>query len=116
MKFLKFLLSSFAIIVLYDSFSMKKKKKKEKKFIKINGMTCMGCVKSTQKALLKTDGVTKAEVDLKIGVAYVEYDKSKTKLKDLEKAVSDAGFVANPKKQLKNKEKSDKKTPAKKSG
>ncbi|MFC1724045.1 heavy-metal-associated domain-containing protein [candidate division KSB1 bacterium] len=69
-----------------------------KSFISIKGMTCGMCVNKVKKALNGVDGVTKAEVGLKLEVAYVEYDKSKVKVEDLEKAIIKAGYTANDKK------------------
>jgi len=78
---------------------MAKNKKIE---LKIAGMTCAMCAKTIEKSLLSLDGVANAEVNLGNEIAVVEYDPTKLKLADLEKAVTDAGYkVINEKVVLK---------------
>lgn len=63
----------------------------EKVTIKIEGMSCMGCVKSVKSALEAISGVKSVEVSLENSNAIVELD-SGVDIKTLEKAVDDAGF------------------------
>ncbi len=42
--------------------------------IKVEGMTCGGCVTSVQNALTQRDGVTTATADLDSGIVAVEFD------------------------------------------
>ncbi len=51
--------------------------------VKIDGMTCGGCVTGAQKALLEIPGVINAKVDLASGIGEVEYDPKLIKPSDL---------------------------------
>ncbi|GJQ62418.1 MAG: copper chaperone CopZ [Melioribacteraceae bacterium] len=55
----------------------------------ISGMSCQHCVKAVEKELSMLD-VDYYEVE--IGMAKIEYDESKVKVSDIERAISDAGF------------------------
>jgi len=66
----------------------------EVKKLKVNGMTCFGCVQAVQSALQKVAGVTRAEVSLEGNEAVVEYNPAQTVPEVLVKAVVDAGFEA----------------------
>jgi copper chaperone CopZ len=58
---------------------------KTKMELRIDGMTCQGCVRSVEKKLSSVPGVDRAQVNLAAGKATVDYDF----------AVADpAGFVA----------------------
>jgi Cu+-exporting ATPase len=58
----------------------------------ISGMTCATCATTIKKSLLSRDGVIDAQVNLGNETALVEYDATKVKLADLEKAVTNAGY------------------------
>ncbi len=60
--------------------------------LKVNGMTCQGCVASVTRVLKAVDGVAQAEVTLQPGEAKVTYDPSKTNFAHLREAVEDAGY------------------------
>ncbi len=60
--------------------------------IKVTGMTCAMCAKAIEKALTQVQGVSTAEVNLGKETASVEYDRSRVKLSDLERAIRDAGY------------------------
>ena len=66
--------------------------------LRIEGMTCMGCVASVTRLLKAQPGVRDADVTLTPGAARVNYDASKvseTSLKDnLKVALEDAGYTA----------------------
>jgi copper chaperone len=62
--------------------------------IKIEGMSCEGCVKSVTRALQGVPGVEKVEVFLAKGKADVTYDPAKAGLADLKRAVERAGYEA----------------------
>lgn len=62
--------------------------------IKIEGMTCAGCVSKVQGSLQKVDGVTDAKVKLEGNNAVVVYDSEKTDEKALHKAINATGFKA----------------------
>jgi Cu+-exporting ATPase len=66
--------------------------KKKKAELKISGMTCAMCSSTIEKSLKGLSGVVSAQVNLGNELASVEYDPSKVKLGDLEKAVTDAGY------------------------
>ena len=60
--------------------------------VKINGMTCQNCVDQVTKALQDVQGVEKAKVDLKSGIAQITFKEDKLSLADVEKAIADAGY------------------------
>lgn len=64
----------------------------EKVELRVDGMTCDGCVKSVQKALNNQDGVQSASADLDSGIVSIDFDPSRVKRAVLEKAIVDAGF------------------------
>ncbi|MCK4735651.1 MAG: heavy-metal-associated domain-containing protein, partial [Methanophagales archaeon] len=65
---------------------------RKKAELKISGMTCATCATTIEKSLRSQDGVADAQVNLGNETTMVEYDPSKLKLTDLEKAVTDAGY------------------------
>ncbi|MHA1400219.1 MAG: heavy-metal-associated domain-containing protein [Candidatus Heimdallarchaeaceae archaeon] len=62
--------------------------------LKVEGMTCQHCVMTVTKALQSIDGVVKANVDLKEGLAMVKYDPSKTNTEAMINVVVDNGYSA----------------------
>lgn len=60
--------------------------------LKISGMTCATCVTAIEKSLSNLGDVTDVQVNLGNETAMVEYDSTKLKLTDLEKAVTAAGY------------------------
>ena len=64
----------------------------EKIFLKVEGMTCGGCVQSVQKALVKQEGVSKANADLETGMVTIEFDGTKIDKPAIQKTIKDAGF------------------------
>ncbi|MCF8176579.1 MAG: copper ion binding protein [Burkholderiaceae bacterium] len=62
--------------------------------IKVEGMSCGGCVKSVTGVLTALDGVAKAEVSLEQKQAVVEFDAAKTTRDQLKAVIEDAGFDA----------------------
>jgi copper chaperone len=61
--------------------------------LKVEGMTCGGCVRSVEKALGRVAGVTSTQVDLEQGKAMVEADNGLDP-SALVAAVEDAGYDA----------------------
>jgi copper chaperone len=61
--------------------------------LKIEGMTCGGCVRSVEKALGQVAGVTTTHVDLLQGQAVVEADNG-VDPSALVAAIEDAGYDA----------------------
>ena len=64
----------------------------KKVLLKIGGMTCSACSNGLEKYLNKQDGVERANVNLVMNNASIEYDDKKLSLKDIEKFVDKAGF------------------------
>ena len=64
----------------------------EKVEIKVEGMTCGGCVKSIQNALNGRKGVDNAVADLEAGTVAIEFDGKLIQRTALEQAIVDAGF------------------------
>jgi copper chaperone len=62
--------------------------------IKVDGMSCGGCVKSVTGVLTALDGVAKAEVSLEQKQAVVEFDAAKVTRDQLKAVIEDAGFDA----------------------
>lgn len=60
--------------------------------IKIEGMTCGGCVSSAQKALQAVVGVEAISVSLEDGLAVVAYDESDCDVPAIVEAIEEAGF------------------------
>ncbi len=63
--------------------------------IKVDGMSCGGCVKSVTGVLTALDGVAKAEVSLEQKQAVVEFDTAKLTRDQLKAVIEDAGFEAS---------------------
>ena len=66
----------------------------EKTRIKVEGMTCGGCVASVKRALQRIDGVSNVEVSLDQAQASVDYDPVLVNESQLRTAIEDAGFDA----------------------
>jgi copper chaperone len=62
--------------------------------IKVEGMTCQGCVSKVTNALQKADGVKEAKVNLDAGNAAIVFDTEKTSEKALYKVINASGFKA----------------------
>ncbi len=60
--------------------------------LSIEGMTCSACSNGLEKYLNKQDGISKAEVNLIMNNASIEYDEKKVSLEDLDRFVKEAGF------------------------
>ena len=60
--------------------------------IKIEGMTCMGCVNSVKNVLEKIPGVASAEVSLERKQVTIQYDAATADTAQFRNAIKDAGF------------------------
>ena len=60
--------------------------------IRVTGMTCAACARTIERSLLKVESVGAADINLASETATVEYDPTKARLADLEKAIIDAGY------------------------
>ena len=66
--------------------------KGEKVVLPIQGMTCASCVKKVEKALSSAKGVVQAGVNFATERATVEYIPEEVSIRDLRKAVEEAGY------------------------
>ena len=62
--------------------------------LKVEGMTCDGCVRSVERKLSKVAGVESARVNLGTGRAIVQYDDSQARADQLIAAVEQIGYHA----------------------
>ena len=60
--------------------------------IKVEGMSCGGCVKSVTNVLTALPGVAKADVSLEDKQARVEYEAGRVSIDDMKRVIVDAGF------------------------
>lgn len=60
--------------------------------LKIDGMTCMGCVNSVKKGFEEMSGVSKVEVSLEQAQATILYDADKINDNQFKEIIEDAGF------------------------
>ena len=66
--------------------------------LSVENMTCAVCPITVKKSLEKVPGVTQTKVSFETKEAIVTYDDSKTTLKTLEHATSEAGYPSSVKK------------------
>lgn len=62
--------------------------------LKIEGMTCGGCVKSVTRVLTGLAGVASADVSLEEGRARVTFDPGKAGIDALKQVIERAGYKA----------------------
>jgi copper chaperone len=62
--------------------------------LKIEGMTCGHCVAAVERALRGQEGVNNANVDLKLGIAEIDFDEGSVEPEDLVTAVEEEGYTA----------------------
>ncbi len=60
--------------------------------IKVSGMTCGGCVKSIENALIEQAGVQKVNADLDASTVTVNFDANLIQQTGIEQAIEKAGF------------------------
>ncbi len=60
--------------------------------LKVEGMTCGGCVNSVQNALNRIDGISSAIADLDSGIVTVEFDSAIIQQPVIAAAITEAGF------------------------
>lgn len=70
-----------------------------KALLKIQGMTCAACAARIEKGLGRLPGVGKANVNLALERATIEYNESEVSVADIIKKVKDLGYKANERKQ-----------------
>lgn len=64
------------------------------RIIKIDGMTCGGCVASVHSATSDIDGLDTITIDLADNLATVSFDDSQTSVEEIASVIEDAGFDA----------------------
>lgn len=60
--------------------------------LKVEGMSCGGCVASVSRVLTALPGVSDATVNLQTGTAKVTFDEASTNPAALRAAIEDAGY------------------------
>jgi len=60
--------------------------------LKVEGMSCGGCVASVTRVLSALPGVSEAAVNLQAGTAQVSFDEARTNPAALRAAIEDAGY------------------------
>jgi copper chaperone len=61
--------------------------------LKVEGMSCGGCVASVTRVLKAVPGVAEVKVQLVPGTAEVNYDPARTGAPALKAAIEDAGYA-----------------------
>jgi len=65
----------------------------------ISGMTCNGCAKHVKHEVNKLDGIVEANASYENGNAIVQFDQTKTKETEIEKAINSTGYEVIDQKQ-----------------
>ena len=60
--------------------------------LKIQGMTCGGCVNSVKTVLEKLPGVSQVDVSLENAEVVIQHDPAQADFDQFRQAISDAGF------------------------
>lgn len=60
--------------------------------LKVEGMTCMGCVNSVKRLLCALDGVEQVDVDLSQGLVQVSYDPTRAQPEAMLHAIEGGGY------------------------
>lgn len=60
--------------------------------LKLNGMHCASCVMNVENFLIRLDGIFDVKADLTSQTAYINYDKTKTDINDMEEVINSLGF------------------------
>ena len=60
--------------------------------LKVEGMTCGGCVNSVQNALNRIDGISSAIADLDSGIVTVDFDSGIIQQSIISESIAEAGF------------------------
>ena len=64
--------------------------------LKVSGMHCHGCVSSVKEALLSTQGINNAEVDISNDTATVEFIENDVSIEKLVSIIENSGYKAEP--------------------
>jgi len=76
----------------HDKFLGKEKEESNKCEISIAGMHCASCAQTIEKALNKTKGVKKANINFATEKATIEYDEDKINQEELENVIKKIGY------------------------
>jgi copper chaperone CopZ len=68
---------------------------------KISGMTCVSCEEHVNHEVNKLNGIVNSKASYENGNAIVEFDKTKTNEKEIEKAINSTGYKVTDKKENK---------------
>lgn len=68
----------------------------KKDSLKLQGMSCAACASNIEQAIKSVPGVDNCNVNFGIEQATVEYNPQRTNLKEIQQAVTDAGYTAKP--------------------
>lgn len=60
--------------------------------LKVQGMSCAHCVNAVETGVNELQGISSVKVDLGKGEVAVEYDNSKTSLKEIQEAIEEQGY------------------------
>ena len=60
--------------------------------LKVEGMTCMGCVNSVKRLLTALDGVEEVDVDLSQGRVQVSYEPTRAQPEAMRLAIEGGGY------------------------
>lgn len=60
--------------------------------LKVEGMTCMGCVNSVKRLLTALDGVAQVDVDLAQGLVQVQFDPARVQAQAIGLAIEGGGY------------------------
>ncbi|MBW2937521.1 mercuric transport protein MerTP [Aureisphaera sp. CAU 1614] len=66
---------------------------------KISGMTCASCEEHVNHEVNKLNGIVNSKASYKNGNAIIEFDKTKTNEKEIEKAINATGYKVTEKKE-----------------
>jgi Cu+-exporting ATPase len=64
--------------------------------LKLQGMSCAACANSIEKAIQSVPGVVECSVNFGVEQATVKYNSRQISLKEIQQAVADAGYTAQP--------------------
>ncbi|MBN8562104.1 MAG: copper-translocating P-type ATPase [Leptolyngbya sp. UWPOB_LEPTO1] len=64
--------------------------------LKLQGMSCAACTKNIEDAIRSVEGVNECSVNFGAEQATIAYDSRKTNLAEIQQAVDDAGYSAQP--------------------
>lgn len=64
--------------------------------LKLQGMSCAACAKNIEDAIRSVEGVNECSVNFGVEQATIAYDSRKTNLAEIQQAVDDAGYSAQP--------------------